>query len=196
MQDVIINEVIYHMPIINQIKMATLCKEVRLNQKCIDTLNNNFKSPLLSAVMVGQIPGKIITYSCEFETIFYLTTEGLYSCFRGYVKKHSHEGTVILLKSYATTTFIITKYNKERRIWYIGNKIGTDIYHTNFTKINVKHPLMVKQNATKCVIASIYGIHIFMDHGLPTFIKINDIINLDINYDEIIIETPRTTLLI
>lgn len=193
MQDVIINEVIYHMPIINQIKLATLCKEVKLNKKCINILNNNFK-PISPHVINKLIPGKLITFSCEFETIFYLTTEGLYSCFRGYVRKHVHEGTIISLKSYGNTTFIITKYNKKRCIWYIGNKIGTSIYHTNFTKINVKQPLMVKQNATLCVIASINGIHIFTDHKLPNFIKINDIINLDITYGEIIIETPTTYL--
>lgn len=203
MQDLIIHEVIYHMPIIDQIKLATLCKGVKLNKECIFLLNQHFKyhfdpidNLILNHIKKGRIVGKLISYSIEGETTYYWTTDGLYSDYYGNITKHKYVGDILSLNSFDNTTFIICKHGNKRYIQYIGHKIGTAIYKNNFTTINVKNPLIVIQNKKVCVIASIYGIHVYVDDKFPYYIQIKDIIDLalhqqDDTSSDIIVTTPN-----
>lgn len=189
MQDLIINEIIYHMSIINQAQLATLCKQVKLNTQCIDTFLCSVKNTN-SYVKPSKIPGKLIASSSEENITYYLTTHGLYSYLFGTIATCKYPGTIISLYSSDKTTFIIGVHNTKRYIMYCGNQIGTSIYHANFTKINVKDPLMVRQNDTLCVIASIYGIHVYVDESTPIFMKIPDIIGLSTCVNAIFVDTP------
>jgi hypothetical protein len=57
--------------------------------------------------------------------------------------------------------------------------------------MNIKNPLMVKQDNRLCVIASNHGIHVSVDNRYPIFILMHDIINLELN-DMIVVRTSTT----